>query len=477
MKSRIPANCPIFTASDSDPVLNRGRSIRAAITAMMMVGGAVAVRAAPPAEKPNILIFLSDDQGWNDVGWHNPMVKTPQLDRICRESLRLDQQYVCPMCTPTRAALMTGRFPTRFGISDAQNEQALRIGTVTMASALKEAGYDTALIGKWHLGSSADWGPQHFGFDYSYGSLAGGCGPYSHLYKAGKFAHTWHRNGSLIADEGHVTDLIGREAVQWLESRGDRPFFLYVPFTAPHVPIKEPQVFLDANLAFEIPAKREYYASVTHMDNIIGQVMTALERSGKRGNTVVLFLSDNGATPEERNETWLTSSDPRDQYTPGPAGGSNYPLRGRKTQVYEGGLRVPAFISWPGHLKPGVYDGAIHVADWMPTLMHLAGYRPKADLKWDGRNIWPDIISGRTVPRQLYWVSSRYAQLAVRDGDWKLIISRKDNAAELFNLATDPNEQTNFAAQQPKRIAAMRDLMARLSAHDNDAKVGDVKTE
>src|SRR5262249_17036172 len=147
------------------------------------------MRAAAP--KPNILILLSDDQGWNDISWNNPAVHTPNLERYCRQAVKLTQQYVTPMCSPTRATLLSGRFASRFGVSMAQNERAYPFETVTLASALKSVGYETALIGKWHLGSSPDWGPQKFGFDYSYGVLAGGCGPYSHLYKPGAYAQTW----------------------------------------------------------------------------------------------------------------------------------------------------------------------------------------------------------------------------------------------------------------------------------------------
>lgn len=442
-----------------------------------LIGASVAASRAASTGKPNFLIILSDDQGWNDVGWHNPEVKTPNLDRLCAESVRLDQQYACPMCTPTRVALLTGRFPTRYGISTAQNEQACHFGTETMASALKSVGYQTAIIGKWHLGSSADWGPQRFGFDYSYGVLAGGCGPYSHLYKDGEFAKTWHRNGRLFDEEGHVTDLIGQEAVRWLGAPHDQPFFLYVAFTAPHVPIDEPEKYLRPNSGFTPPSKREYYASVMHMDAKVGEILAALDHSGQRANTIVLFMSDNGAIPDQANDKWLTTADPRESFVPGPAGGSNAPLRGRKTQVFEGGIRIPAFINWPGHLRPGSYRGVLHAADWMPTFTRLAGYKAKSDLKWDGRDMWADLTANRAVSRDLYWVSSRFLDSAVRSGDWKLIVAKAGDSAQLFNLARDPNEQHDLAAAQPAKVKELRALLSRLAAHDNDARVGEAKPE
>lgn len=428
--------------------------------------------AAQPLEKrPNILILLADDLGWNDVGWRNPGARTPNLDCLRRESLALEQHYVASMCTPTRASLLTGRFPSRFGLSVAENERALRFDTMTLPRALQQSGYATALVGKWHLGSAPEWGPQHFGFDSSYGVLAGGCGPYSHRYKAGPYTQTWHRDGRLFEEEGHVTDLLAREAVSWLEKRDDRPFFLYVAFTAPHVPIREPARWLEANAHVADPAKREFYASVTHMDHAVGEIMAALDRSGKREQTLVLFFSDNGAIPDQRNETWLTSPDPRDRYTPGTAGGDNRPLRGKKTTVYEGGVRVPAFVHWRGRIALGQFHGVMHVADWMPTLLGVTGSTPRADLRWDGADMWPALAGRQPAPaRELYWVSARWSDSAVRDGDWKLIVTHAGDRAQLFDLQQDPGEAADLAGAQPERVAAMRRLMRELAANDKDAE-------
>ncbi len=447
------------------------RPVLAVLGLLAAVLAPIFAGAAEP-KQPNIVILLADDLGWNDVSWNNPAIKTPNLDRLCRAGVRLARQYVHSMCTPTRAALVSGRFATRFGIDVAQNERALPYDTTTLMRVLDERGYDTALIGKWHLGSASQWGPQKYNFDYSYGALSGGCGPYSHLYKAGPYTRTWHRNGTLIEETGHVTDLIAREAVQWLGQRGDQPFFLYVPFTAPHVPVQEPARWLGEYPELTNPAKREFYAAVTHMDWAVGEIMQALERTGRRADTIVIFLSDNGATPDQPNESWLNVNDPRDHFTPGPAGGSNAPLRGRKTTVYEGGLRVPAFVNWPGLLKPGTFGGVVHVVDWMPTLCGLVGFQPATDPKWDGRDLWP-ALTGRmpATSRQLYWVSARATVAAVRDGDWKLVVTKEGDRAELFNLAADPNEKRDLAAAEPKRVAALRRLWAELAARDGDAKV------
>ncbi|MBM4082731.1 MAG: sulfatase, partial [Planctomycetes bacterium] len=334
--------------------------------------------------------------------------------------------------------------------------------------ALRAAGYDTAITGKWHLGSKPEWGPRQFGFDHSYGSLAGGVGPLDHRYKKGPFTETWHRDDKLIEEQGHVTDLITQEAVRWIESRTEKPFFLYLTYTAPHIPMDEPKAWLDRYPDIGVPTKRQFAACVSHMDDGIGQVVRALERAGKRENTLIVFTSDNGATPNVRNDdTQYPGS-----YPPGPAGGSNEPLRGQKAQLYEGGIRVPALVNWPGKLKPSRFAAPIHVVDWMPTLCALAGSQASSDLKWDGQDVWPTLTGAvKPTPRQLYWAGPGFKTAAARDGDWKLIIHRGETEkAELFDLASDPCEKTDLAAQHPERVAALKKLLAELSARDNDMK-------
>jgi arylsulfatase A-like enzyme len=367
--------------------------------------------------------------------------------------------------------LLTGRYASRFGISSAQSERALPWHTVTLAGALKHSGYDTALVGKWHLGSKPEWGPQKFGFDSTYGSLGGATGPYDHRYQKGPYSDTWHRDGKLVREEGHVTDLLAREAIRWLEQRRDRPFFLYLAFTTPHVPIREPEAWTSRYPDLEPLSLRHYAACVSHLDDAVGQVVRTLERLGQRERTVVVFFSDNGAIPNVRND------DPQyhdDGYPAGPAGGSNAPLRGQKGRLHEGGIRVPAFIQWPGTLKPGKFAAPIQVVDWMPTLCGLAGFHAAVDLKWDGQDLWP-ALTGATSPspRQFYWAGPKFAAWAVRDGEWKLIApaGRGKTQPELFNLAADPYEQTNRAPSEPARVAALTDLRKRLSANDRDAQV------
>lgn len=434
------------------------------------------LHAAPGEERPNLVFIMADDLGWADVAFHGGNAPTPNLDRLVAEGVELTQHYVAPVCSPTRAGLMTGRFWSRFGITTPNSGRALPWDTVTLPKALKAAGYDTCLTGKWHLGSKPAWGPGKFGFDHSYGSLGGGVGPYDHRYKEGEFTHTWHRNGELIQEEGHVTDLIAREAVRWVEARSaEKPFFLYVPFTAVHLPLKEPAAWLDrvpASITDEVA--RQYAASIMHMDDAAGKILAALERKGMREKTLVVFTSDNGGSHSENNDRKY----PDGQYAGGKIPGNNLPLRGLKGDLYEGGIRVPTVVSWPARLKPGKFHAPAHISDWMPTLCALAQAQPQADLKWDGLNLWPFLSGSGSAPeRALYWAGPGFKTSAVRVGDWKLTVTKDKNEpqgkAELFDLANDPNEARDLAAQQPGRVTDLRARLARLAEADKDAVAND----
>ncbi|MCP5110248.1 MAG: sulfatase-like hydrolase/transferase [bacterium] len=428
---------------------------------LVLLAAACAAMAAP-----NIVVIVADDLGWSDVGWHGSKLKTPHLDKLVRTGLELDQHYVAPVCTPTRAGLLTGRYWSRFGVANPSNTQVLPFGAVTLASALRSAGYRTALAGKWHLGSKPESGPPRFGFDTSYGSLAGGVGPWDHRYKRGPYSKTWHRNGELMDEEGHVTDLIAREAVAFVERRRGRPFFLYVPFTAVHHPLEEPDRWLESN-RHVAPERRQYAACVEHMDDAIGRIIAAIERTGDRHNTLVVFFSDNGGdggTADEDTKKYPGS------YAPGSVLGMNKPLRGHKGQLYEGGIRVPALASWPGRLESRKVTAPIQVVDWMPTLTRLAGYKPRGDMKWDGVDIW-GILAGETEPaaRVLYWEGPNGRSHALRKGSWKLLT--RQGQVELFNLAQDPYEQTDLAQSQPETVQKLKALLEQQQALDDDAEV------
>ena len=348
--------------------------------------GIIALSTVTAAEspRPNFVFIMADDLGWADVGFHGGKTPTPNLDRLKGESFELTRHYAYPVCTPTRSALLSGRCASRFGITNPQNPRAYRWNTTTLPRALQSVGYKTALCGKWHLGSNPDWGPQKFGFDHSYGSLAGGVGPWDHRYKKGEFTETWHRNGALINETGHVTDLITQEAINWLGTMRDSPFFLYVPFTAVHIPIREPDSYLKrVPTSIQDPAEREYSACLLHLDDAVGRLLDALDHQSKRENTIVVFTSDNGGVVARNDDP----SYPADNYAPGKSDGNNRPLRGQKATVYEGGTRTVMLVRWPAKLKPGSSDVPTHITDWMPTFCHLARFTSSAELKWDGSNI------------------------------------------------------------------------------------------
>jgi len=431
------------------------------------------VTAAFAAPQPNVVFIIADDLGWADVAFHGGSAPTPHLDRLVATGLELTQHYVAPVCSPTRTALMTGRCWSRFGVTSPQNKRALPIATVTLPRALKAAGYDTCLTGKWHLGSLPGQGPNHYGFDHSYGSLAGGVSPWNHRYKEGPFSRTWHRDETFVDEEGHVTDLIAAEATKWIESRGDAPFFLYVPFTAVHLPIKEPADWLarvPPRIASELA--RHYAASVMHLDDAVGRIVAALEKKGVRENTLVVLTSDNGGSTAGNNDQKY----PDDQCPDGKLPGNNQPWRGEKGDLYEGGTRVPTIVSWPGHVKPGRVATPVQIIDWMPTLTAIAGWKPDRDLKWDGADLTALLLEHAPLPeRPLYAVAPGWKARSVRMGDWKLIVhqERKSGREELFNLASDPGETRNLAAAQPEHVSRLTKVMAEISARDRDAEAGE----
>ena len=426
------------------------------------------------ARQPNIVFMIADDLGWADVQFHGGNVPTPHLNRLLKSGVELQQHYVAPVCSPTRAGFLTGRYWSRFGVTTPTNQLGLPMATVTVAQALRDAGYATCLTGKWHLGSETRWGPNHFGFDHSYGSLAGGVTPWSHFYKKGIHSVTWHRNGQLITETGHVTDLLTNEATQWIEQQqSDRPFFLYVPFTAVHLPIRESDSWLERvpdAVAGEVP--RQYAACILHLDDSVGQIVRAVESIGQSRNTLIVFTSDNGGSTAENNDTKY----PDDHCPSGRLPGNNLPLRGKKGDLYEGGVRVPTIACWPGKITAGSKSSTpVHVVDWMPTFCQLANEKPDSEpLKWDGQDIWTVLSGkGKLPPRALYSAGVHFRSHALREGDWKLLLFRdkgsKRERAELYNLSRDPSEKVNLSLREPERVQRMRQLLESAARSDRDS--------
>ena len=387
-------------------------------------------------EKPNIVIIIPDDLGWSDVGYHGSFIKTPNIDKLAETGIRMTHHYVMPTCTPTRVSLMTGLYPSRYGVTAPDYGEVIDLGDPTLASILAENGYSTHLDGKWHMGSPP-YTPLKYGFQSSYGYLDGQIDPYTHEYKVGR--KSWHRNDELLDEEGHATDLITKEALRIINKKHDKPFFLYVAYSVPHYPLNEPREWTSVydGLAL-VPSRQWFAASVTHMDAGIGKIIDALEESGQRDKTLVLVISDNGG-----QFSWHSNTEYHGDYANKPhvVLGNNYPLRGWKGDLYEGGIRVPAIVNWPGKLKPGAVDFPIHISDWLPTLCNLTGSEKNLQSlkKRDGQNIWLYLTNQKNAEeRALYWKTGQ--QFAVREGNWKLVVNSKTNKAELYNVESDFRE-------------------------------------
>jgi arylsulfatase A-like enzyme len=423
----------------------------------------------PPnaAIKPNILFIVADDLGWSDVGWHGGFGKTPNLDKLVREGIELDQHYVQPVCTPTRTALMSGRYPGRFGphALAPSNLRAMPLGTVTMASALKSVGYHTYQSGKWHLGARSEWGPTAFGFDHGYGTLTGAADPWTHKYRRGLYEDTWHRDGKALHEEGNATELIAAEALRRIEERRS-PWFVYVPFHAVHTPVDAPDEYkrLYDGIKFhddpELQDSRlRMAAMVSQLDAKVGEFVAALERTGQRDNTLIVFTSDNGGIESLKNAYVGDVGDSR-------LNSENDPLRGQKAQLYEGGIRVCAFVNWPGKLAPRKFTTPMHVVDWFPTIADMVGYQPGADLKWDGVDQWAALTGAvSNPPARTIYIAMKGGH-ALRRGDWKLIVSGND-PPQLFNIATDPYEKEDLAKTRADLVADLQTLLVEQQSKDN----------
>lgn len=397
----------------------------------------------PP--RPHILYIMSDDQGWKDVGFHGSDIKTPNLDRLVKTGAELQQYYAHAMCTPSRAALLTGRYPYRYGLQTAVIPSAGTYGLATdewlLPQALKKVGYKTAIVGKWHLGhADRKYWPLQRGFDYQYGPILGEIDYFTHSAH-GKI--DWYRNNKLVKEEGYVTTLLGQDAVKLIEKHDSKtPLFLYLAFTAPHAPYQAPPEYLDRYKNITDPNRRAYAAMITAMDDQIGQVLTALDKRGMRNNTLVVFQSDNGGPRSAKVTGEVDTSG-------GTIPADNGPFRDGKASLYEGGTRVAALANWPGKIKPGsTINQPMHIVDWYPTLAQLAGAKADPNKPLDGVNVWPALTGGKIPYRNEVVYGIEPFRAAIRQGDWKLVWQTAlPSRVELFNLAKDPGEKTNLADQ------------------------------
>ena len=412
------------------------------------------------AARPNIVYIVADDLGWKDVGFHGSDIKTPHIDRLAQEGARLEQFYVQPMCTPTRAALMTGRYPFRYGLQTLVIPTPGKYGLPTdewlLPQALKEAGYRTVMVGKWHLGhADRKYWPRQRGFDYHYGAMLGEIDYFTH---SSMKVRDWYRNNQPVKEEGYVTQLLGKDAVARINENDPKtPLFLYLAFTAPHAPYQAPKQYLDQYKNIADPTRRAYAAMITSMDDEIGKVVAALDKKKMRENTLIVFMSDNGG-----NVSAMFSGDVDVSKLKLPA--ENGPYRGGKGMLYEGGTRVAALANWPGHIKAGEVKELIHVVDMFPTLAGLAGANAKKEKPLDGLNVWSTISEGKPSPRQEVVYNIEPFRGGLRRGEWKLIWRTPlPSAIELYNIAEDPSEKTNLADKNPQKVAELQKRIEELA--------------
>ena len=418
-----------------------------AILACLVAPAAVAADA-----RPNIVLFLADDLGYGELGCYgNKAAITPNLDRFAAEGLKLtDCHSACPVCSPSRAALLTGRHPYRTGVFTWIPEGSpihLRTSEVTLPKLLREAGYDTCHVGKWHLNGKFNdpEQPQPDAHGYSWWLATQNNAAPSHAFP-GNFV----RNGTPIGKiDDYSAPFIAREAVTWLKEKRDasKPFFLAVWAHEPHYPIASAGRYENLHAAIADEVERTYRANVTQLDDAFGTVMKALDEIGAADSTFVFFTSDNG---------------PEGDGVKGPGRGLTGGLRARKRSTYEGGHRVPGLVRWPGRIEPGTESELPVVgSDFFPTALAAAGLEPPAGVNLDGLNLMPAMAGEkvkRTVP--LHWRWGGF--VAYREGDWKIVADEALQALELYNLAADRAETKDCAAEEPDRLAGM---LARLRAH------------
>lgn len=414
-------------------------------------------RTAPAvAEKPNIIFIMADDLGNADLSYRGSEIKTPNIDRLAEGGVRLESFYGMPVCTPSRASLMTGRYAMRYGLQSLvifpNHKYGLATDERTLPEALKEAGYKTAMVGKWHLGhADKKYWPQNRGFDYFYGNVIG---EVDYFTKERGGVIDWQRNGQFLKEEGYYTNQIAKEAVELIQNHDTKaPLFLYMAFLAAHAPYQAPQEYIDRYSNISNPQRRTYAAMITAMDDAIGKVVAALEAKGIQKNTLIIFSSDNGGpvsglfatgarSPEEREQEGLTEG------APPPI---NKPYRNGKGTLYEGGVRTVAWMNWSEKIKPGsVVNEPIHMVDIFPTLVDLAGGSLTKGKPLDGKDVWGTITQGKPSPHKDLLINVEVIRGGIRQGNWKLIkVATLPGKTELYDLSKDPSETTNLADKYP----------------------------
>ncbi len=412
-----------------------------------------------PSRPPNIVLIIADDLGYAEIGVQGCKdVPTPNIDSIARNGIRFTNGYVsCPVCAPTRAGLMTGKYQQRFGFEfnpggATKEEFGLPLTELTIAERLKKAGYATGCFGKWHLGFRTEFHPMRRGFDEFYGFLGGG---HPYLPTPGRRQNAILRGFEPVSSFTFTTMDFAREAISFMERHRDKPFFVYLAFNAVHAPLQAPEDYLARFRHIENPTRRTFAAMLSALDDAVGMVLNKLRELGLEEHTLIFFLSDNGGPTRQ------TTS-------------SNAPLRGYKGQVLEGGIRVPFLLQWKGHLPAGkVYEHPVIALDICPTILAAVGLEVPKDL--DGVNLLPYLRGeSKGAPHQaLFWRFGQ--QWAVRMGEFKLVCSPQGlgtSEPHLFNLATDIGETTNLAAKMPEKVKELRAAYEEWNAKNIPPKWG-----
>jgi arylsulfatase A-like enzyme len=435
-------------------------------------------------ELPNIVLIYTDDLGYGDLGsYGHPVIQTPHIDKLAKEGIKLTNYYApSALCSPSRAGLLTGRTPYRTGIKSWIPENSgvyLHDSEITLAELLKGRGYRTALIGKWHLNSGLDKEnepqPQDQGFDYAYGHNA-------FQTPTNRNPDNIYRNGQALGEvKGYTADIYADEAINWLrQQKPGVPFFLFLNPAEPHTTIENPPEYNDRYKNFirgkvvpiasgaTIPKDKlvprgpgEYYANITYLDSQLGRVLDEIDSRGLRENTIVIFTSDNGPVTTDWRRWWETN-----------AHGSTGGLKGRKHELYEGGIKVPAIVRYPGVTTAGsVSDQAVIGMDLFTTLIEMTGAEIPDDRPIDGINIEHILRGLKSTERVMFWAlpSDTEAEYVIRKGDWKLLADENYRAIDLFNLAEDQLEFFNLVHEKPMIVEQLLQLMMeKLKSIEND---------
>ncbi len=433
---------------------------RLILPAVLALAAMLAPQALKAADAPHIVYILANDLGWKDVGFHGGNAATPRLDELAATGVRLERFYTLPYSTPTQAALMTGRYPMRYGLQMLSilpwSTYGLPLDERLLPQALKMAGYRTAAFGQWQLGhASRDLRPTHRGFDYFYGSHGALGDHFRKSDRTGK--RDWHRGEKRVNERGYATTQIARDAAAFIAGHdAARPLFMYVSLPAPGTPLQAPRDYLSRYDNVDDEQRRAYYAMISATDDAVGTIVDALKEKGMSENTLLVFHSDNGGAVKNKFPTG------DGDVTRNVA--SNGPFRNGRGSLYEGAVRVVALAVWPGRIAPAVVSERIHVTDMYPTLLKQAGAPLDSAHQVkpiDGIDAWEVITGEKLSKRDEILINVDEFRGAVMVGNWKLIVyATLPSRVELYNVADDPSEEDNLAEREPERV---QQLLSRLN--------------